>query len=345
MNMHATINVFVRRMGKICLQFAFLFGGGYLNKDPIHRQKMKYEGVLLDTYVVPVYQGRKGILTIISDDGVYETGIVLNELSQKYNVPITIGGTVTNIGLHETWWKIVLEKNRLLEIVNHSYNHLRMGEGTKVSRKSAWLKHEIIHSQRYFESRFKYKQICFICPENQMCSLGYKNLMKSRVVAVRRGIRGFNDLLPRDGLKAGEMYNLKSIGIMDCDNEERPDLIREGWIQTAINDRKWLIEMWHNVSVEDDEGYQTILLHDAEKHLNTIQKYNNNGSLWVAKFSDVVKYIVEKKYSETIATIEKENLHVSLVVNTIDLSIFNHPITVCVKLPEGVLPLDEENVF
>ena len=65
-----------------------------------------------------------------------------------------------------------------IEIVNHSYNHLRMAEDEIIATNIRRLKHEILGAQKWLERVYGKKQIVFVCPGNQMCNEGYKILKK-----------------------------------------------------------------------------------------------------------------------------------------------------------------------
>ncbi len=289
-------------------------------------------GIPAEAYIAPVYKNRSGMVTIISDDGHFLTGKMIDSLSNEYGIPFTVGGAVINVAWHEAWWKKTISKNNRMELVNHSYNHIRMEEGSSISTDPARLTHEIIHSKMYFEKHFGAEQICFVCPENQMCSKGYELLRQSGILAVRQGTRGYNDLSPGQGENPGEWYNLKTMGIMDHSGQDACET-RKKWLEDAVSENKWLIEMWHNISEEEDGGYQTILKEDAEKHLSEIKELSENGLLWAAKFTEAVKYIVERQHCEASAVVCKNELRLSLTVSsgTIDPSAFNQPLTVMIK--------------
>lgn len=86
--------------------------------------------------------------------------------------------------------------------------------------------------------------------------------------------------------------------------------VRNGWIDTAIADKTWLIEMWHNVMPEDDGGYQSILVKDAEEHLDYVAEKAASNEIWVATYTEAVKYIREKQNISVKAYIDGDELHV-----------------------------------
>ena len=333
--MNSIIERAVRKAVNTYLQYIYLFGKSKNcrhHEETFDSSSFSAKGILAESFIAPVYKNRNGIVTIVSDDGDFQTGRIIDLLSQKYHVPFTIGGTVLNIARHETWWKHTLKNNALMEIVNHSYNHVRMDSNSDIASNISRLTHEIIHSKKYFESRFGNKQICFVCPENMMCSEGYKLLRQSGVLAVRRGERGYNDLCLSPGEEPGELFNLKIKGIMDPTFSESG---KKKWLEDASNEKKWLIEMWHNICDHEDGGFQTILTADAESHLEEIMELADCGMLWPARMTDALKYIFERQCFESVAVVCGDNLLLSLYAKSesIDTAIFDHPLTVFVKNP------------
>lgn len=55
----------------------------------------------------------------------------------------------------------------------------------------------------------------YVCPENQMCRLGYQVLKESGYLGVAQGSRGYNDLeiLSDTANNPGSWFNLKRMGI------------------------------------------------------------------------------------------------------------------------------------
>lgn len=249
---------------------------------------------MLQAEIMPVYKNKKGIVTIVSDDGVFSTAKVLNEYCKIYNVPITVAGTVRNIIPHLLFWS--KKKNDLLELVNHSYNHIRMEEGRIISSNEKKLKHEIVDSKAFIEKITGKKCIAFVCPENQMCQKGYKLLKETGYCSVAQGSRGYNELsFDKDAKNttAGSWYNLRRMGIRDKSDDLTK--MRETWVNYTIDNNKWLIEMWHNVNDDIDKGYQTITLSEAKQHLEYIKSHEDD--VWIASLSDATKYIKEKQHA------------------------------------------------
>ena len=297
------------------------------------------DGALVcEAYVADVYGGADAIVTIISDDGFYDSGCNLNELLVERDLRGTVAGAIKYVKPNIEGWNDILDDGHL-ELVNHSYNHIRMEDGRLISYNYFALFHEIVDSDRWYEDTFGDEQIVFVCPENTMCRLGYSILEQNDFWAVRRGSRGYNSLSPEDGTEPGQWLNLMVQGI--CDDGVDTDT-RNCWVDESVSQHLWLIEMWHNVMYDDDGFYQTINVSEAADHLDYIELVENSGVIWNATFTEAVKYIREAQNSEVTAYIIDDSLHVfvSLTNENMQYDTFDQPLTVCILL-EGEYSNDE----
>ena len=129
-----------------------------------------------------------------------------------------------------------------------------MENGKEIADDVVKLKHEIVDADKWYENWLGYEQIVFVCPENQMCNEGYKILGDNNFWAVRRGGRGYNTLSPKDGIESGQWFNLMVQGICDDDVDAS---VRKSWIDMAIANQTWLIEMWHNYGINIATSHET----------------------------------------------------------------------------------------
>ena len=298
-----------------------------------NRFKVPDKAILLDAGVTDVYGNAGSAVTIISDDGMFVSGMYFNSLMKKYDLRGSVAGAVCYIEPHIEDWKEVNSQGHV-EIVNHSYNQIKMSEESDIAKSNYDLKHEILDSKKYYEKQFNKDQIVFICPENTMCRKGYEILVKNGYWAVRKGERGFNSLSPEEGFDPGQWYNLKCYGIMDPGVDTD---VRNGWVDSSIKDHVWLIEMWHNVVPEDDGYYQTILVDEAMQHLEYIKQQSDSNSIWVATITEAVKYFREKQNSNVTAYIIDNELHIMVELTDKNMSydVFDQPLTVNVNMPSG----------
>ena len=300
------------------------------------------KAIKLEASVEDVYGNAKAIVTIISDDGFYDSCINLDRVLGERNLRCTVAGIIRIVAPHMADWNELLQHGTI-DLVSHSFNHIKMEEGTEIAQDVVALYHEIVDADQWYENWLGTEQIVFVCPENQMCEIGYNILEDNDFWSVRKGNRGYNSISPEEGVEVGQWLNLKVQGICD---EGVDTQVRNSWVDTAINDRTWLIEMWHNVMPEYDGRYQTILVSDAEEHLDYVAQKVAMNDIWVATYDEAVKYIRERQNSSLSTYIINDKLYVSLELTNSDMSYktFNQPLTVSISLPEGYSVSETEKV-
>lgn len=285
----------------------------YNNKDiqDDYKTLLAGHGNELGLEICQVYGNKNGIVTITSDDGDYHTALQFDKLSKMYSIPVTISAPVYKVYPRIKEWKKLLE-NRHLELVNHSYNHYRMDENWKHARNEKKLIHELIHSQLFFNKYFYVPQYLFVCPENIICNMGLDILKKHGVIAMRGYGPGYNSLIIEDGSNNGQWLNLNSLTIIDIPREEGKDLrkMRNQWLLEAASG-KWLIEQWHNI---DTPGFQSIDFQEADQIFRDIKKYSEEYNLWLASFSDAVKYLKEYESAKLQSWVENGFIYIFISV-------------------------------
>lgn len=285
----------------------------------------------LSASIAPVLDDCAAAVTIISDDGFYETGVNLNNLAIKYDMKITVAGAISIVSENLSGWKEIVDQGHI-ELVNHSYDHIKMDEDSEISKDEDALYHQIVDADKWFEDNFGTEQFVFVCPENIMCNMGYDILENNGFYAVRKGHRGYNMLSPLEGRDDFEWYSLGVQGIRDVTTTQE----RNAKIDYAIANKSWLIEMWHSVTDEDIGHYQWIPTEEADAHLYYIAYQRDDGNIWVASFNDAVKYFREKENSCVNAILENDKilLEVTYDKNILPESIFDFPLTIKVQLPK-----------
>lgn len=291
------------------------------------------EEIVLETRIAPVKYDRNAIVTIMSDDGELNTGIMLEKLGRKYDLKITISGIVTWVDPWIKDWK-KMERRGHIELISHSYDHVKMGEEAGLNRSD--LEHEITDSINYYKENFLTDQIAFTSPEGVMCEQGYSILNENGIQAVRSTHYGYNTLEPEEGHDELQWYDLHTIGITSEDTLEE----RNAWIDEAVENRSWLIEMWHNVVEEEvtEEGSFSISYDAADAHLSYVANRQADGDIWIASMVDATKYLVEKEYATMSASCSGSKIMVSLTCDSEKLpsDVYCDPLTVKVVLPEDM---------
>lgn len=134
-------------------------------------------------------------------------------------------------------------------------------------------------------------------------------------------------------MEPGDWLNLMTRGIGDVDNTEA----RNGWVDNAIQNRSWLIEMWHDISPEGDLHYQPISTAMAREHLSYIAQKQLDGDVWVAPFTQAVSYLYQKQNCNVEAYCLGNTIAVKITRIREDLpwDDFNAPLSIRIALPEG----------
>ncbi|MCH5277841.1 MAG: polysaccharide deacetylase family protein [Desulfovibrionaceae bacterium] len=292
----------------------------------------------IDCCICDVKNEKTSIVTIISDDGDLETSYILAKLALKYGIKITIASPVDNIIKNLTHWQL-LEANFPIEIANHSWNHLRIDDDSKVDISE--IRHQYLDSAAFFAKNFHSPNFSFIPPENQLTKNAFKVLREGQFLAARSWHRGRNTLDPADGTEPGQWLNLKCRGIGDNDFDIRREL------DQMHADPSWLIEMWHNVYTTNKVSYQPIHVDLAEEH---IQILKNDSSIWIAGFGEAISYLWQKKNVELVSFFYRDILHIKLekknknlpwnkFISPISVRIkkenFPHPFTAC-EIVKGI---------
>lgn len=233
--------------------------------------------------IEPVKYGYDAVCTITADDGMLYSVEELYRIAITHNIKFTVGVFINNISDLTRLQNI--EKSGYIDFISHSYSHLNMREEGISNRI---LHHEIIDSKEYLEQYFTTSQLAFIPPNNQLSKEAY-DVCKECFYAIRRWTRELNPLSPSLGEEPLCWLNLGCKGILDVYTTKE----RNEWVDECIREKKWLIEMWHDVDKNPSSRYQTINPSDAEEHIRYICRKRDDGKLWIASFVDAVKYIYE----------------------------------------------------
>lgn len=280
--------------------------------------------------IADVKDNRPAIYTLISDDGYYDSGVILNELAKKHNLRVTVADYSCRLNENYEQWQTI-EAEGHVEVVSHSYSHRKMADSETVTDDEYY--QEIYGSRLFTEEMFGKPMFGFVAPNNQMTERGYKFLRSAGYFAVRRGTRGLNPLDPADSEEPFGWYNLGCYGIGDAASTSE----RNQWIDAAIENKAWLIEMWHCISPEGDFSYQPISTAMADEHLAYAAWQRKQGNLWVASFEDATRYIRERQ-NATVQVVEAADdsavIELSCDRTVLPQRIFSDALTLNVTLPD-----------
>ena len=297
----------------------------------------------LSSEIMGAYGGKDAIYSITMDDG-YTQSLTkyYKPWFDKYNL---VGSSLSIC----TWMtpeflavaKPMVKKGQL-GVMSHSYTH----PGTAAAIEANLTK-EIAGSQKFLQKTFPGEDVLSYGPGGGVTSNNILAKVKETYYASRTGTRGYNDF----NISGDAWYDVNVQGVLgSSDNnwkssENKYDGVSaatmNGWLDYAVENNKWLVEMWHSVcwptaegstTYESDGGYRPIPADIGEEHLKYASALQSNGKIWVAKFDDAVKYLREKNSSALVDTATKTSRKITLT-NDLDKTIFNHPLTIKSQMP------------
>lgn len=295
------------------------------------------------TEIMGVYGGRDAIYTITMDDG-YATSMnnYFKPWFEKYDLrgsSLSICTWMTSPFL-ETAQQMVLDGR--LDIMSHSYTH----PGT-LAELEANADKEVYGSQEYLRDLFPGADVLSYGPGSGIMSDSVMAKVKDAYYANRGGSRGYNELditgddwmyINVQGVLGGSGTTWKS-STNTYDGETAASMNK--WIDNAVANNQWLVEMWHSVcwpesegstNYASDGGYRPIPIDISEEHLAYASKLQSEGKLWVAKFDDAVKYLYERNNAVLDDVATRTSRNISLTVD-LDKALFNHPLTLKSQVP------------
>ncbi|MBO4283296.1 MAG: hypothetical protein J5958_01610 [Clostridia bacterium] len=225
---------------------------------------------------------------------------------------------------------------------------------------------ELVQSKALIERTFpEFDDICFAPSNNTLSTKSYKSdgngnrvkengnyvllndggatkVAQDTFYAIRKGNRDVQSLDPAYDGNPGGWYNLCIRAFKDWSGDEK---VTQGkkWIDDTVKDGNWLIVMCHGITATGGDIKQS-LAEQFFAYASEFIKGEKKGQLWAATFSEATKYIRERQCTTVSERYEKGDrvLYVDMTINRtakdgkiLTQSIFNYPLTVEVRVPDG----------
>lgn len=288
------------------------------------------EPLWLSSDVMPIKDNRKAILTITTDDGLPNSLDMFVKMFEKYDLKGTSAMIVKSAEAnHDAFLKLV-ETGRL-EIQNHSMTH-----GVVGSADEAGMKHEIVDSGVRLRELFPGQEVlCFFEPGGGVpindLSLP---MVKENYIAMRTGGRGFNDVEGKiDWYNGINIQGLYGSGATEADNTSVEQM--NAWLDTAIDNGRWFVQMWHGLAEGEPNSYRPVPVERADAHLAYVSEKQKSGELWVAFYSEAIKYIQEAQAAKLLDDEGTQTRKITLTTSGLDNEIFDYPLTVRSTVPSS----------
>lgn len=282
-----------------------------------------------DSKIMPVKGGRKGIVTITTDDGMPNSMRVFMDLMEKYDLRASSAMPVKNALPNLDTFRKYVETGRL-EIQNHSMTH---GPTGNTEEDIPAMEREIIESGKMLRELFPGQEVlCFMWPGGGVEMNEYSLAMvANNYVGARVGTRGFNDINTVD------LHAIKVQGFVGSSTTSRNTTLEEakGWIDTTIEKGYWMVEMWHGFASEDPSSYRPMDKDFADEYFKYVSEKDKAGDIWVAFLGDAVKYIKEYQNAKLINKYATDTTRIIGITDTLeDNELFDYPLTIRSEVAE-----------
>lgn len=261
--------------------------------------------------IAPLYDFKESAVSLTFDDGYINQFTVGLPLLIERKLPATF--YIVTKGIDEINEAVTKSELNGYEIGSHTVNHRDLVLLNKASVDS-----ELIYSQadikKYF-GRNAGLTFCYPWGEfNNSVKLDVKNFY----LAARATDVGYNSF-----------YSIDRFALKMQDFHEKAKVSQvNSWVDYAIRNKLWLIEMIHGIN---GQGYSPVNADSLKSHLDYIKTAKDK--IWCATVADVIKYIDEYKLSKIECDFCNDTVYRITINDFLDDSIYNQPLSIRIKVP------------
>ena len=310
---------------KLCIVFYFLssifFNSLYFNAYCGVSGKNHNGG---PDYSIARWRGFKNAAYSITFDDNYRFQVtyatpVLNQ--HNYKATFFIVTNRVGQGWAPGWDTVNMLADQGHEIASHSKNHANF---VTLSQHPEWadsMVHEFRDSRDTINVRVPSRHCETFAWPGGAVNQPSANVSKNFYMACRGSDNGFENPVPFD------FYNISSQYIYHNTLLETVN----GYIDTVLSVRGWLVERWHGFQVGNDtNGYEPVPITIFINHMNHVALHED--SLWITTVDSVVKYIRERE-SSIIALVDSSGNTVQFcLTNELPDSVYDYSIPLSIKL-------------
>ena len=277
-------------------------------------QKLSVENSDLFYQISPVYQFKKGIVSITFDDGYIKQFTDGIPILKRYGLPATFYVITSDIDSLKK--RIILDNlTQDFEIGSHTVNHADL-----ITISKADAQKEMIESQASLQQNFGPNSGLTIAYPWGDYNNSVKEVASDNYLAARTADIGYNSMVYLN------KYALKVQGFdqnTDVSNADK-------WIDFAIKNHVWLIEMLHGV---DNSGYSPVDSQTLSRHLSYIKQ--NEDLIWCGTVSNVIKYYDESNAARIYCDLCNDTVFRIRVNDYLDDSFYDQPLSIRIKVPDS----------
>ncbi len=292
--------------------------------DGIERTYKIYSSTMdFGAEIASVMDNKDAIYTFVTDDGVLDSVKWYTDEFKNNGLKGTVAlvtdwvGTKEKMGTWAEWKELIDVESSVFTAANHSKSHKTL---TELSEDE--LKIEINDSRATIMSELSNQKVLGFCLPYNAYNQEVLDAVKENHFAMRANGTGLNAIpASRNDLYSTKFYLIENDLTADDMN---------GWVDDAISNKKWLMELWHGIEASDK---YTTTKEIASHHFEYIG--GKKDKIWIADWNDVITYTIQRLESKITLVSLTDSKMVIRVTDNLDDSIFDSKLTLNVEKPDG----------
>jgi peptidoglycan/xylan/chitin deacetylase (PgdA/CDA1 family) len=262
--------------------------------------------------IAPIFEFKQSIVSLTFDDGYLVQFTIGLPLLKERHLPATFYVITSNV---DSLTKSLIIDNLSddYEIGSHTVTHPDL---IKIGNEKATT--ELLNSKSSLQKWFGVNAGLTMSYPWGIYNSSIRQIVKSSYLAARSTGPGYNSLYKL------ERYDLKTQGF----NEHTLIRSADSWIDYAIQNHLWLVEMLHGIN---GAGYSPINSSVLTDHLDYIKEVENN--IWCTTVSGVIKYIDESKNAKVECDFCNDTVYHVRINDILDTTIYNQKLSIRIKVP------------
>ena len=291
--------------------------------DGIERTyKIYTSGMGFGAEIASVMDNKDAIYTFVTDDGVLDSVKWYTEEFKDNGLKGTVAlvtdwvGTKEKMGTWTEWKNLIDVDGSVFTAANHSKSHK-----TLTSLSDDELNTEVNDSLATIKRELPNQKVLGFCLPYNAYNDNVKNAVKENHFAMRASGSGLNNIpTSREDLYGTKFQIIRNNLSADVMNS---------WVDDAISQKKWLMELWHGVEATDE---YTTTKEIASNHFEYLG--SKKDKIWIADWDDVITYTIQRLESKLTLVSLNDSKMVIRVTDNLDDNIFDSKLTLNVKKPE-----------
>lgn len=264
--------------------------------------------------IAPLYDFKQSVVNLTFDDGFDIQFTVGIPMLKKRNLPATFYVITDRV---DSVAKSVIFHNltKDFEIGSHTVTHpnlIKIGNDEAIK--------ELVNSKLYLEQYFGVNAGLTMSYPWGLYDISIEKIVKNNYLAARSTAEGYNSIFTAD------RFALK----MQSFNDKTKASTANSWIDFAIKNQLWLVEMLHGIN---NIGFSPIDSSVLAEHLDYIK--NVDDKIWCSTVCNVIKYIDESKNAKIECEVCNDTVFKIRVNDFMDDSIYNQPLSLKIKVPDN----------